>query len=284
MTIPDPEIEKRDLAREYRRLLRGAQLSKGKEDRKRIRKAWELAVEAHKDMRRRSGEAYIFHPIAVARICAEEMGLDTTSIVCALLHDTVEDTWVTLDDIERMFGKRERVIIDGLTKNWRYPGWRVAWTVGPRHMIDALSSAGSFLDGGGSRPAQNAALPLLTEGYFEREVSALKGTFAPKREVTLKALKAMGVKVDRDPEGTFYVWGDVSSLPSSINTGMSFFREALKHKVICVPGEFFDINPGQRRADRPSRFRHHVRFSFGPELRSLEAGLARLKAMVEGAR
>ena len=81
MTLPNPEIEKRDLAREYRRLLRAAEQSKGKEDRKRIRKAWELAVEAHKDMRRASGEAYIFHPIAVARICAEEMGLDTTSIV-----------------------------------------------------------------------------------------------------------------------------------------------------------------------------------------------------------
>ena len=116
MTIPTPEIEKRDLAREYRRLLRGAEHSKDAADRKKIRKAWELAVEAHKDMRRRSGEAYIFHPIAVARICSEEMGLDTTSIVCALLHDTVEDTWVTLDDIERIFGKRERIIIDGLTK------------------------------------------------------------------------------------------------------------------------------------------------------------------------
>ena len=116
MTIPNYEIEKRDLAREYRRLLRAAEQSKGKEDRKRIRKAWELAVEAHKDMRRRSGEAYIFHPVAVARICAEEIGLDTTSIVCALLHDTVEDTWVTLEDIERLFGKRERAIIDGLTK------------------------------------------------------------------------------------------------------------------------------------------------------------------------
>ena len=116
MNLPTPEIEKRDLAREYRRLLRGADHSKSPEDRKRIRKAWELAVEAHKDMRRRSGEAYVFHPIAVARICSEEMGLDTTSIICALLHDTVEDTWVTLDDIERMFGRRERIIIDGLTK------------------------------------------------------------------------------------------------------------------------------------------------------------------------
>ena len=82
MNLPDPEIEKRDLAREYRRLLRGAEHSKSPEDRKRIRKAWELAVEAHKDMRRRSGEAYIFTP-SPARICSEEMGLDTTSIVCA---------------------------------------------------------------------------------------------------------------------------------------------------------------------------------------------------------
>jgi N-succinyldiaminopimelate aminotransferase len=228
-------------------------------------------------------------------LCGEELSewvKITTRLNCALILDEFYSGYVWRGGLESVSAaafiedveQSPTLIIDGLTKNWRYPGWRVAWTVGPRHMIDALSSAGSFLDGGGSRPAQNAALPLLTEGYFEREVSALKGTFAPKREVTLKALKAMGVKVDRDPEGTFYVWGDVSSLPSSINTGMSFFREALKHKVICVPGEFFDINPGQRRADRPSRFRHHVRFSFGPELRSLEAGLARLKAMVEGAR
>ena len=116
MTVPDPEIEKRNLAREYRRLLRGAEHSKSPEDRKRIRKAWELAVEAHKDMRRKSGEPYIYHPISVARVVAEEMGLDTTSIVCALLHDTVEDTYLTLDDVEQLFGKRERDIVDGLTK------------------------------------------------------------------------------------------------------------------------------------------------------------------------
>ena len=116
MTFSSPDIEKRELAREYRRLLRAADQSKGKEDRKRIRKAWELAVEAHKDMRRRVGEAYIFHPMAVARICARRWGWTPRASLCALLHDTVEDTWVTLDDIERMFGKRERAIIDGLTK------------------------------------------------------------------------------------------------------------------------------------------------------------------------
>jgi aspartate/methionine/tyrosine aminotransferase len=183
-----------------------------------------------------------------------------------------------VEDVERS----PTLLIDGLTKNWRYPGWRVAWTVGPRDMIDALSSAGSFLDGGGSRPAQLAALPLLAEGYLEREADALKASFGPKRTLMLSKLRAMGVHIDRDPEGTFYVWGDVRALPDHLNTGMRFFREALKHKVICVPGEFFDINPGQRRAERPSRFKHHVRFSFGPSMEVISAGLERLEGMIQG--
>ena len=77
------------------------------------------ALEAHKDVRRKSGEPYIYHPIAVARVVAEEMGLGTTSIVCALLHDTVEDTYMTLEDVERMFGPKERAIVDGLDEDER---------------------------------------------------------------------------------------------------------------------------------------------------------------------
>lgn len=172
------------------------------------------------------------------------------------------------------------LIIDGLTKNWRYPGWRVAWTVGPRDLIDALNSAGSFLDGGASRPAQRSVLPLVTPAHILAESAALKETFGPKRELMLTRLRAMGVIVDPSPEGTFYLWGDLRGLPPSLSTGMRFFREALKYKVICVPGEFFDINPAQRRADRPSRFRHHVRFSFGPELSSVQSGLDRLEKMI----
>src|SRR5690606_33562093 len=85
-------------------------------DKKEIRKAFDLALEHHKDMRRKSGEPYIYHPIAVAQIAAEEIGLGTTSIVCALLHDIVEDTDVTLEELERIFGKKVARIIDGLTK------------------------------------------------------------------------------------------------------------------------------------------------------------------------
>ena len=175
------------------------------------------------------------------------------------------------------------LLFDGLTKNWRYPGWRVAWTVGPRDIIEAVGSAGSFLDGGGSRPLQRAAIPLLEDSVCLAETEALRRTFRGKRDMVLRRLQSMGVKIDREPDGTFYVWGDVRDLPDPINTGMRFFRAALERQVICVPGAFFDVNPGRRRGGRPSRFRHHIRFSFGPEASTLEQGLDRLTELVSEA-
>jgi GTP pyrophosphokinase len=112
----DLEKEKKEILSSYRALLRVAKYSKSSEDRKLLRKAFDVALDAHKDMRRKSGEPYIYHPIAVARIVAEEIGLGTTAIVGALLHDTVEDTDLTLDDVEHQFGPKVRKIIDGLTK------------------------------------------------------------------------------------------------------------------------------------------------------------------------
>lgn len=112
----DLEKERIEILNAYRGLLRASKSIRDKEDTRLIRKAFNVAVDAHKDMRRKSGEPYIFHPIAVARICAEEMGLGTTAIVCALLHDTVEDTHITLQDIEDLFGLKARMIINGLTK------------------------------------------------------------------------------------------------------------------------------------------------------------------------
>ncbi len=173
------------------------------------------------------------------------------------------------------------VIFDGLTKNWRYPGWRVSWTVGPRDVIDAVASAGSFLDGGGSKPMQRAAIPLLDLERAEQETAAIQRVFSHKRDVMLRELRKIGVKIDRVPEGTFYVWGSVEGLPSPIADGHAFFRAALEHKVIVVPGEFFDVNPGKRRAARPSRFRHHLRFSFGPSEETLLRATGRLTKMVQ---
>ena len=112
----DEEIENKEIAKQYKELLRISYLQLSTEDKKLIRLAFNTAVDAHKNQRRRSGEAYIFHPIAVAKIVASEIGLDATSIAAALLHDTVEDTAYTLNDIERLFGNTVAKIVHGLTK------------------------------------------------------------------------------------------------------------------------------------------------------------------------
>ena len=114
--VIDLEAEKNEILKRYRALLRASKSTLQKGDKRMIRKAFDMALESHKDMRRKSGEPYIYHPIAVAQIAAEEIGLGTTSIVCALLHDVVEDTNMPLDDIEQEFGKKVAMIIDGLTK------------------------------------------------------------------------------------------------------------------------------------------------------------------------
>ncbi len=172
------------------------------------------------------------------------------------------------------------VLFDGLTKNWRYPGWRCSWIVGPRQVIEAVSSSGSFLDGGGSKPLQRSAVPLLAPTVVEAETAAIRDAFLRKRDIMAGGLKRAGVRFDLEPEGTFYCWGDISALPAAINDGMSFFRAALERKVICVPGEFFDVNPGKRRSGRPSRFRHYVRFSFGPDEATVVEGVRRIEEMV----
>lgn len=123
-TIPEAKTEreyyspeeKKEIVKRYRRILRSAKSTMNDGDAKMIKKALGVSMEAHKEMRRKSGEPYIYHPLEVALICVEEIGLGTTSIICALLHDVVEDTSMTLADIEKGFGPKVAQIIDGLTK------------------------------------------------------------------------------------------------------------------------------------------------------------------------
>ncbi len=112
----DEQIENKEIAKQYKELLKISYLQLTAADKKLIRLAFNTAVDAHKNQRRKSGEAYVFHPIAVAKIVASEIGLDATSIAASLLHDTVEDTDYTLDDIERLFGNTVARIVHGLTK------------------------------------------------------------------------------------------------------------------------------------------------------------------------
>ena len=210
---------------------------------------------------------------------------------CALLLDEFYSHYVWAGDQSVVSAARyvedvdsdPIVLFDGLTKNWRYPGFRVSWIVGPKKVIEAAASAGSFLDGGAVAPMQRAAIPLVAEAHTRQETDAIRQSFAHKRDVLLDGLKKLGVRFDLEPEGTFYAWGDLSELPPSLQDSDDFFRAALKHKVISVPGHFFDVNPGKRRSGRPSRFRNHMRFSFGPPVEVLETALERLNDVVKNA-
>ncbi|QIE58016.1 bifunctional (p)ppGpp synthetase/guanosine-3',5'-bis(diphosphate) 3'-pyrophosphohydrolase [Rasiella rasia] len=121
MTEDVLEEEKKELKKQYKELLKISYRTLSAADKKLIRSAFDVAVDAHKDQRRKSGEAYVFHPIAVAKIVASEIGLDATSIAAALLHDVVEDTSYTLADLEQLFGETVARIVDGLTKISKMP-------------------------------------------------------------------------------------------------------------------------------------------------------------------
>lgn len=116
MSQEEIENEKKEILRRYRSLLRSVSKISDASDKKNIRKAFEIALEAHKDVRRKSGEPYIYHPISVAQICVSEIGLGPTAVVCALIHDVVEDSEITLDFVKSTFGKKVAIITDGLTK------------------------------------------------------------------------------------------------------------------------------------------------------------------------
>ncbi len=170
------------------------------------------------------------------------------------------------------------VIIDGLTKNWRYPGWRISWTLAPKAVVDLIASAGSFLDGGAGHPLQHKAIELLDPELARRETLAIQQAFGEKRHYALERLRAMGIQVPVEPEGSFYLWADLSQLPEPLRHGMAFFEEGLKEKVITVPGVFFDVNPGKRRRSR--KFGNYIRISFGPEMERLRLGLDALERVI----
>ena len=170
------------------------------------------------------------------------------------------------------------VLVDGLTKNWRYPGWRISWTLGPKEVINAIASAGSFLDGGANHPFQAEVLDLLELDHVMRETTATQRCFWQKRDYTLARLRAMGIVIEVEPAGTFYVWANLSRLPAPLDDGLAFFQAGLEEKVITVPGVFFDVNPDNRRSR--ARYGNYCRISFGPDMATLERGLDALERVI----
>ncbi|KIK08242.1 hypothetical protein K443DRAFT_672738 [Laccaria amethystina LaAM-08-1] len=176
------------------------------------------------------------------------------------------------------------VIIDGLTKNWRLPGWRVCWVIGPKNLITALSQSGSFLDGGANHPLQLAAIPLLDPDRVAKEKVALQKHFKAKRDHVLSRLKKLHLDVDIPPSSTFYIWLNLEKLPPPLNNGLTFFEELLKEQTIVIPGIFFDVNPSHRRNLFNSPCHHFVRLSFGPPLEDLDRGLDAIGRVLEKAK
>ncbi len=171
------------------------------------------------------------------------------------------------------------VIVDGLTKSFRYPGWRLGWVVASEHIINTLAAAGSFLDGGPCRPIQRAAILALEPNQADQETQAVRNVFRKKRDLTISKLSAIGIEFPHKPMGTFYAFGHVGNLPTPFNTGENFMREAFKVQVLTVPGEYFDVNPHRSRTGE-SLLTPWVRFSFGPPEQNLTAGLNRLADML----
>lgn len=172
------------------------------------------------------------------------------------------------------------LIIDGLTKRFRLPGWRVAWIIGPKEFIKAIGSCGSYLDGGTNVPFQEAAIPMLEPSLVRKEMTALQHHFRDKRDYVVKRLREMGFTIRHIPDSTFYLWLNLEGLPGPISDGLNFFQACLEEKVIVVPGIFFDLNPARRRDLFDSPCHHFVRFSYGPKMDVLKMGCDGIERVV----
>jgi aspartate/methionine/tyrosine aminotransferase len=173
------------------------------------------------------------------------------------------------------------IIVNGLTKNWRCPGFRVCWIVAPKKIVEMLGSAGSFLDGSAKSPLQRLALPLMDLDFIRKDTWALQRHFKKKRDFLLKELDRLGIKVQWKPTSTFYVWASLKNLPEPLNDSLVFLEECTKHKVVCVPGVFFDVNPRGIRNLGKSKCISNVRFSYGPAMENLTKGVAAIERMIQ---
>ena len=170
------------------------------------------------------------------------------------------------------------ILISGLSKSWRYSGFRICWTVGPRDMTENIAAAGSFLDGGANNPLQKAAEQIISKDAIIQESKAIKNNFLVKRDFVVSSLEKLGLKIVGESNGAFYVWASVENLSEKINTGDKFFEACLQEKVIVVPGKFFDLNPGKTRTEK--RFDNLVRFSYGPTLKTIKKGIEAIERVV----
>lgn len=207
-------------------------------------------------------------------MCRDRATLIMDEFYCGYNYTTdCDGTVVSAADNVADVDRDDVLIIDGMTKRFRLPGWRVAWIVGPKEFIKAIGSCGSYLDGGCNVPFQEAAVKMLEPSRVRTEMKALQSHFRMKRDYVVGRLQEMGFTLDYCPDSTFYLWLNLEQLPSQINDGLNFFEACLGEKTIVVPGIFFDLNPSRRRDLFDSTCHHFVRLSYGPRMDHLKAGL-----------
>ncbi|KAI0685778.1 pyridoxal phosphate-dependent transferase [Cytidiella melzeri] len=156
--------------------------------------------------------------------------------------------------------------------NWRLPGFRVCWVLGPKNLITTLLQSGSFLDGCANHPLQLAAIPFLEPEHVHDKKVALQKHFKHKRDHVLKCLARIGLKLN------------LEHLPTHLKNGVTFFEELLKEKCIGVPGIFFDINPSRRRNLFSSPCHHFIRLSFGSPIEVLNMGVDAMARVLKRAK
>ena len=173
------------------------------------------------------------------------------------------------------------IVFDGLTKGFRYPGWRAGWAIGPKYLIEMINRAASAVDGGPSTLVQRGVIEELAEGHAEAELLATRREFAVKRKMMIDGLAQLGIHTPANqPLGTFYVWASIENLPGKLSDADNFFYACLQKKVITVPGHFFDVRPFRVRPTNEP-YRHWVRFSYGPNRKTIQTALERIAEVIK---
>lgn len=173
------------------------------------------------------------------------------------------------------------IVFDGLTKGFRYPGWRAGWAIGPKYLIEMINRAASAVDGGPSTMVQRGVIEELAEGHAEAELLATRKEFAVKRKMMMEGLAELGIHTPANqPLGTFYLWASIENLPGKLSDADYFFHACLQKKVITVPGHFFDVRPFRVRPTNEP-YRHWVRFSYGPNRETIKTALERIAQVIK---
>lgn len=173
------------------------------------------------------------------------------------------------------------IVFDGLTKGFRYPGWRAGWAIGPKYLIEMINRAASAVDGGPSTMVQRGVIEELAEGHAEAELLATRKEFAVKRKMMMEGLAELGIHTPgNQPLGTFYLWASIENLPGKLSDADYFFHACLQKKVITVPGHFFDVRPFRVRPTNEP-YRHWVRFSYGPNRQTIKTALERIAQVIK---